>query len=434
MTALPRTLPISLDTIFEEMSDGVIIIDPAGQVQYRNKAINDLPSGLEERILSFCSMHKCGCGRNLSDELFDLASMSGWSVSCHAYGDNNLLLVKYDNLLGRRIQSLRDDFSERVSNGVKPDRAALDTLRKHLDVRWITLGGLDAGSHSLRFNEAYDGQSLSSGMMPTLRCRDDFKPCSQIMVGTELETYLTNSSEVRAAGLEHVLGMGLKNSFNECVGYALVANDHAMEDLKDVVTLMRELALLYGLYIEVGSARTEALRATEDANTDVITEQGNRRAFENFIKECLSDMQNEVQDGGELSMFDPKAMRNSAIMIIDFDGFKRINDTLGHSEGDRALRLVAEELSRISADNRVFRLGGDEFVQVFPRAGSLDAEDLREQVNLIEQRIAEQGFSELGLSIGVVHFFESDGSLASLMALADARMYHDKRLRTLAFL
>ncbi|WP_319530974.1 GGDEF domain-containing protein [uncultured Cohaesibacter sp.] len=425
---------MSLHTVFEEMSDGVIIVDLAGKVCYRNKVINDLPGGLENRILSYCAANKCGCELSEPDFLLKKAEMGGWSVSCHPFGENRLLLVKYDNHLGRRIQLIREDFSKCISDGIAPATAAIETMRKHIDARWVALGAFEMGSHSIHFEHVYDGMDAAPGRLPVLRCRDDFMPCEGLLISKDLESHLLNSDEVVDLGLTHIVGMSLKNHNRECVGYVLIGDEEPPLDLEASIALLQELSLLYGLYVEVGSARTEARKANADANTDVITDQGNRRAFEAYIKECLDDMLHEQEEAEDLSMFDLNAMRNSALMIVDFDGFKRINDLLGHSEGDRALRLVAQALGQMPVDNHVFRLGGDEFAQVFPRAGNLEAEDLRQYVNAIERDMADEGFTELGLSIGVVHFFECDGSLASLMALADARMYHDKRLRTLAFL
>ena len=434
MTALPMAHEWSLHTVFEEMSDDVIVIDRAGKVCYRNKVINDLPDGLETRILDYCASNNCGYGPSDPDCLLKRAEMGGWSVSCHPYGENRLLLIKYDNHLGRRIQLLRDDFSKRMSEGAAPATAAIETMRKHIDARWVALGAFERGSHSIRFEHVYDGMDTVPASLPAMRFREGFTPCEQLLIGGDLESQLLNGDEIMDAGLAHVVGISLKNHNKECVGYALVGDARAPVDLEGAITLLQELSLLYGLYVEVGSAWKEARKANADANTDVITEQGNRRAFEVYIKECLADMHHEQEEAEGLSMFDLNAMRNSALMIIDFDGFKRINDVLGHGEGDRALRLVAQALGQIPVENHVFRLGGDEFAQVFPRAGNLEAEDLRQYVNSIERDMAKEGFTELGLSIGVVHFFEADGSLASLMALADARMYHDKRLRTLAFL
>jgi diguanylate cyclase (GGDEF)-like protein/PAS domain S-box-containing protein len=131
-----------------------------------------------------------------------------------------------------------------------------------------------------------------------------------------------------------------------------------------------------------------------------------------------------------------QALRSSehvTIAYIDLDGFKQVNDELGHAAGDEVLRVVAARLrSVIRAEDRLGRIGGDEFVVICPQDGEPFGADaltdrlaaaLRGEVTFAEQRIALQA------SIGAV--VSEDGELDAeiLFGRADAAMYDSKRLR-----
>jgi diguanylate cyclase (GGDEF)-like protein/PAS domain S-box-containing protein len=87
----------------------------------------------------------------------------------------------------------------------------------------------------------------------------------------------------------------------------------------------------------------------------------------------LTGLPNRITLQRDLKMLlEPAAAGEAApttIALIDLDGFKDINDTLGHSTGDRLLRAVAQRLSETVTGATIYRLGGDEFVILFPRCG-----------------------------------------------------------------
>ena len=118
-----------------------------------------------------------------------------------------------------------------------------------------------------------------------------------------------------------------------------------------------------------------------------------------------------------------------ALFVIDVDDFKQVNDSYGHSVGDRALSTVARILSDVFGSRGfVGRVGGDEFVAFVPLLkGSSDARDLQASLELRALAAsAEMGF-DLGMSVGAA-FFPADGkSYQELFDAADNAMYEDKR-------
>ena len=433
MAATLRVPDTDLYAIFERMSDGVLVVSSAGSVVYRNPTMSVLPDYLEPKVLDCHGPSECGSTKEQCCAPAEYSFLEGWTLSCHNVGSNVAYIFKHDDQLAERIEQLREDYSRQMTEGVPPAFAAMQVLRKFVSSRWIAIGQIDKTAKTVSFDVAFDGDKIRPAVLPTISLDDEMDFDNSIVVTENISRCFSDMEEAKALGIGHLIGVSLKNLHQDCVGFALLADDEEPKNLHQTVTLLQEVKTLFGPFFEADTAQSEAREAIEEAHTDVLTGKGNRRACEVYVQECLNDMAFEMQESEVLAMFDPNAMRNAIMMLVDFDGFKRINDEMGHEEGDRALRLVAQALSELDADSRVFRMGGDEFVQIFPKAETWESDILRLKINDIEQKMMLAGFDTIGLSMGVVHFFEGDGTLSSLMTLADARMYHDKRLRSVSF-
>lgn len=120
-----------------------------------------------------------------------------------------------------------------------------------------------------------------------------------------------------------------------------------------------------------------------------------------------------------------------AILMIDLDDFKRINDTLGHVAGDEALRYFADLSRAALRDSDVLgRLGGEEFVILLPNTPIERAAGVAERLRLA---LADKplplttGSWNLTASMGVVLYRRTDGSLADALIRADRALYAAKR-------
>ena len=124
-------------------------------------------------------------------------------------------------------------------------------------------------------------------------------------------------------------------------------------------------------------------------------------------------------------------MVSVALLMIDVDSFKFVNDRFGHQAGDAALRLLGERLRQeVRAVDLVARLGGEEFAVVMIGAGLDDVADTAERVRA---KVAAQQFNPteestfpLTVSIGVAITRESDIGIDELMRSADRALYAAK--------
>jgi diguanylate cyclase (GGDEF)-like protein len=148
--------------------------------------------------------------------------------------------------------------------------------------------------------------------------------------------------------------------------------------------------------------------------------------------DALTDLPNRALLHDRLEQAVRGATRNNrpmALLVMDLDGFKRINDTLGHHAGDRVLQHVAARVrAALREADTVARLGGDEFALVLP---STDVNGAVLAAQKVLQEIARPLFIErqplaVGASIGVACFPDHGASAEALLQRADVAMYAAK--------
>jgi diguanylate cyclase (GGDEF)-like protein/PAS domain S-box-containing protein len=167
-----------------------------------------------------------------------------------------------------------------------------------------------------------------------------------------------------------------------------------------------------------------------------VTERRNaeRLLAEQALRDSLTGVGNRARFFDRLELEIDRAEREDttlALLFLDLDDFKRINDTLGHAAGDAVLRSVGEALKgHVRKVDTVARLGGDEFAVLLPSVGSED-DAVRIAHELVEAvaRPVRMGVEELRprASIGVSLYPANAGDGDGLLADADRAMYHAKR-------
>ncbi|WP_415289295.1 GGDEF domain-containing protein [Brevundimonas sp. S1H14] len=172
------------------------------------------------------------------------------------------------------------------------------------------------------------------------------------------------------------------------------------------------------LRAEVAALTERAERAEALADHDVLTPALNRRGFMTVLARNLAYCR---RHGVE-----------AALLYLDLDGFKGVNDGLGHAAGDAALIAVAELLlANVRESDAVGRMGGDEFTVVLMNAG---AEEGREKARRLSEALNRDGFVwegerlPLGGSFGV-RAFAGQADAEVWLAEADAAMWLRKKAR-----
>jgi diguanylate cyclase (GGDEF)-like protein len=166
----------------------------------------------------------------------------------------------------------------------------------------------------------------------------------------------------------------------------------------------------------VGWRRGERMRELErQAGQDALTGLGNRRRFEEDLAAAMARSRRDGSTG--------------ALLMLDLDRFKQVNDSHGHPAGDQVIKAVAETLrKRTRASDSLARLGGDEFAVILPRCSGQEALIAAEAiVEEIRGDHSEDGRAPLTVSIGVAMFGKDPkASVTTVVSDADAAMYAAK--------
>lgn len=175
---------------------------------------------------------------------------------------------------------------------------------------------------------------------------------------------------------------------------------------------------LYDLRVELERERRRSARLEALAERDFLTGVANRRGFIKVLRKSLS----QVRRYGN----------PACLACFDLNGFKAINDRLGHNRGDELLRQVAQRLVEcVRASDTVGRLGGDEFAIVFQNA---EPDDFEQRAPALEREVArlgrEFGGLELGIAAGITRLRSTD-DVAEAIDRADRLMYRSKACNVL---
>jgi len=158
--------------------------------------------------------------------------------------------------------------------------------------------------------------------------------------------------------------------------------------------------------------RLQFERENERATLDMLTGLQNRRAF--------------LELGGGEVVRSKRYAHPMAVIFLDLDDFKQLNDTRGHATGDLALKATARALlGALRSTDRVARLGGDEFAIMIPETGFDAAAEAGKKIfNAVKTALGK--FPPVGASVGVAWFGVADRSFPDMLKAADELMYEVK--------
>jgi len=170
------------------------------------------------------------------------------------------------------------------------------------------------------------------------------------------------------------------------------------------------------LFSDITKRKENEVRIQFQANYDSLTGLANRTLFGDRFSQALKHAQREKHQ--------------VALLYLDLDGFKHVNDTLGHSKGDALLKEVATRLvSSLRKSDTVARLGGDEFVILMPDGNSIKhiehmAMKVQESISVPYSLDGHDAF--VSASIGITVYPDDGEDTETLMRKADSAMYKAK--------
>ena len=182
---------------------------------------------------------------------------------------------------------------------------------------------------------------------------------------------------------------------------------------------VKELEARYQTVKRLVDEKTEALeealeKITTLANTDSLTNLPNRHFIESRLASQLKHL------NGDEALF--------AIIMVDIDSFKTINDTYGHLKGDTILRAMAHTLaSQLETSENIGRWGGEEFIILCP--GCSEQETMK-KAEAIRQDLSQKTFDNIGIqtaSFGIASYQKGD-TVESMIMRGDRALYEAKRL------
>ncbi len=171
-----------------------------------------------------------------------------------------------------------------------------------------------------------------------------------------------------------------------------------------------------GELVNLEDIRRSLKDAVTEANLDPLTKAGSRRFGDEFLTSAFERFRQ-----GEPS---------PAILLFDIDNLKKVNDTYGHSVGDRVIRSIAEAVqTSIRSGDMLLRWGGDEFIGIF---GGLSKESAlpfaKKLLNTVSDQTIEVGAETINptISVGISYFNEDDRDFIDAINRADRAMYQSK--------
>ncbi|MEZ5167395.1 MAG: GGDEF domain-containing protein [Acidimicrobiales bacterium] len=328
-----------------------------------------------------------------------------------------LVLRAHGSLL-HRFSDLSNihEFSSHLSRSVHLDEIADIATREiaaQMRARSVALVVWDDAGRTVR--AAHGDQSLLAALPSSLDLVGDLRRPEVSVVRASDPGDI--AAWLRTAGAAEALVQLLSDNERQ-IGVLVVADrggasSHFGDDDRD---RLRPITHQLGVALRKGQLQLEI---QHNATHDRLTGLPNRAFFEAWM--------NEVVDGTDAP--------EGALLMLDLDRFKEVNDTLGHRTGDRLLEETATRLRGcVAVDDVVCRLGGDEFAIFVPGAGLEEASILAEVVSFALERPFELGSATVAVASSIGVSLAPDHGVTSevLLHRADLAMYDAKQrhLRT----
>lgn len=255
---------------------------------------------------------------------------------------------------------------------------------------------------------SFDNEVLTKFAIPLERL-----PENSIILNKPFSVYETYKTQIHIISVIFLLLMTLiiylfhNIKLRKTVEANLITNNDQLTALYEEMAASKET-----LRLSFDKLTAQKQKINKLAYYDTITGLPNRAAFQEKVSKIIKDKQ------------------ATALFFIDLDNFKMVNDSFGHSVGDKLLSAVAERLCQIiMKDAAAFRFGGDEFIIICPyHREQENAEQFAQNIikTLSQPYYIETNYFHINASIGIVFSHDSPPSCDDLLKSADMALYHSK--------
>lgn len=297
----------------------------------------------------------------------------------------------------------------------------------------VPVVAITAITHETQWFKSVLGWTVSEIPITKSLCRRVVESGKAVMIGDLRRNlhYKNHSSVVSGPRFRFYCGYPLRNARGTVIGTFCVMGRKPRKFSSIDRQILSDLAILAErelLTVELRSAQTALIAklsvARRQALVDPLTRTWNRRGGELLLREAL-----------DACVRDEKCL---AVLAVDVDNFKMVNDIHGHGIGDRALRMVARELTGCVRDgDGVCRSGGDEFFVVLSGVNQSDIGNIasRLSASIERNRIIGRDGKQASVTVSVgIGFAASPESVTpeEILSIADKDLYEQKTLHGLS--
>ena len=325
---------------------------------------------------------------------------------------------RVQDALHQTERALRQIVAGTTATGQAFFEALVQTLSNALNVRYAFIGTLtDSAANSIRTLAVWAGGAQSENFEYSL----EHTPCANVIAQgfclypSGVADQFPQDLLLKQMGVDAYLGVPLRTATGEVLGILVVLHDSPIHP----AALPQEILQIFA---SRAASELERLRAEEAlqhrATHDSLTGLPNRTLFLDRLAHAITQAEHRRDQ--------------LAVLFLDLDGFKHVNDTLGHAVGDALLQEVSQRLqSNLRTEDTLARMGGDEFTLLLTDPAPMETA-VRFAESTLEALAAPfaLGGHDLFLtgSIGV-SFYPHDGlDVTSLLRHADMAMYRAKEL------
>ncbi|MDX1481272.1 MAG: diguanylate cyclase [Woeseiaceae bacterium] len=401
--------PIALETVFRDMADPVVVLDDKGRIVSLNRGAEAL-----------LNVRESGAFRKSLENLFG-DHISEVYEAVHT-GKPRRLMTSTGRFLHVQSSPIRGGGGREQAGRVLMFRDVSDVEQAQADVRSSERLLRTLFDHSVNGIVRMRWRKDEGSSTPVLRCVSAngaatgfLKVRQEDMVDASADDVL----KMATGGMTEKDAARVRKQFHAAINSGSVVDTEVYPIDAEDGRWLRLIGEPVGdnvavTLIDVTSTKVREEEMASIASTDPLTAALNRRGFEHKTSTHLATRGEE---------------ETGALLFVDLNQFKTINDRFGHDAGDQLLRIAAERLrTSLRSCDIIGRFGGDEFVALVPDVSIRAADELAERLlTALEMpyRIADRTLF-CSASIGLAMYPEHGDNLSGLLRAADAAMYRAK--------